>query len=125
MEGSEVAAEEVLAANEAFYRAFNQKDMAAMDQVWASSTDVGCIHPGWNVLRGRDAVIESWRGILANPAQPRIVSGGATVTFVGNVAVVLCRELVAGAPLAATNLFVMEVGAWKLVHHHSGPVSLV
>ena len=125
MESKEAAAEAVLAANEAFYRAFNQKDTAAMDEVWARSIEVGCIHPGWNVLRGRDAVLESWRGILSNPAQPRIVSGGATVTFVGEVAMVLCRELVAGAPLAATNVFVMEDGAWRLVHHHSGPVSLV
>ena len=125
MESKEVAGEAVLAANEAFYRAFNQKDAEAMDEVWARSIEVGCIHPGWNVLRGRKAVLESWRGILSNPAQPKIVSGGATVTFVGEVAMVLCRELVAGAPLAATNVFVLEDGAWRLVHHHSGPVSLV
>jgi len=115
--------EAVLEANDAFYRAFNQKDAAAMDAVWARSTEVGCIHPGWNVLRGRDAVMESWTGILSNPAQPRIVSGHAAVIFLGEVAVVLCRELVAGSPLAATNLFVHEDGAWKLAHHHSGPVS--
>ncbi len=117
------AEEAVLEANDAFYRAFNQKDVAAMDAVWARSTEVGCIHPGWNVLRGRDAVMESWAGILSNRAQPRIVSGGAAVILLGDVAVVLCRELVAGSPLAATNLFVQEDGAWKLAHHHSGPVS--
>jgi len=115
--------EAVLEANDAFYRAFNQKDAAAMDEVWARSTEVGCIHPGWNVLRGRDAVMESWTGILSNPNQPRIVSGGAAVIFLGEVAAVLCRELVAGSPLAATNLFVQEDGVWKLAHHHSGPVS--
>ena len=117
------AEDAVLEANEAFYRAFNQKDVAAMDAVWAGSTEVGCIHPGWNVLRGRDAVMESWAGILSNADQPRIVSGGAAVIFLGEVAMVLCRELVAGSPLAATNLFVLENGAWKLAHHHSGPVS--
>lgn len=114
----------VLAANEAFYRAFNQKDIAAMDAVWARSTPVSCIHPGWNTLAGRQPVMESWEGILSNPAQPRIVSGGATVTVLGNAALVVCRELVAGTPLAATNIFVVEDGAWKLAHHHSGPVAL-
>jgi ketosteroid isomerase-like protein len=117
------AEEAVLEANEAFYRAFNQKDIAAMDAVWAQLTEAGCIHPGWNVLRGRDAVMESWDGILSNPDQPRIMTGGASVIFLGDVAVVLCRELVAGSPLAATNLFVQEDGVWKLAHHHSGPVS--
>lgn len=116
---------DVLAANDAFYRAFNQRDIAAMELLWARSTDVGCIHPGWNVLQGRQAVMSSWRGILANPDQPRIVSGGATVILLGGVAVVLCRELVAGAPLAATNLFVLEDGVWRIAHHHSGPVSFV
>ena len=115
--------EDVLAANEAFYRAFNQKDPAAMEDIWARSPKVTCTHPGWNLLTGRDRVMESWRGILTNPGQPKIVSGGATVNFLGDVAVVLCRELVAGSPLAATNIYVLEDGTWKLVHHQSGPVS--
>jgi hypothetical protein len=118
-------ADDVLAANEAFYSAFNQKDPEAMDAIWARSVEVGCIHPGWNVLRGRDPVLESWRGILGNPAQPRILTGGAAASFFGEVAVVTCRELVAGAPLAATNIFILEDGAWKIVHHQSGPVSMV
>lgn len=118
-------ADEVLAANETFYRAFNQKDPEAMDAIWARSADVGCIHPGWNVLRGREPVLESWRGILGNPAQPRILTGGAVASFLGDVAIVTCRELVAGSPLAATNIFVLEDGAWKIVHHQSGPVSRV
>ncbi len=115
--------EDVLAANEAFYRAFNQKDPEAMDAVWARSDSVSCTHPGWNLLTGRDRVMESWHGILTNPGQPKIVTGGATVRFFGNAAVVLCRELVAGSPLAATNIYVREDDSWKLVHHQSGPVS--
>lgn len=114
---------DVLAANDAFYRAFNAKDMDAMDAVWARSVEVGCVHPGWNLLRGREAVMNSWQGILSNPAQPRIVTGGAEVTLLGDVAIVLCRELVAGTPLAASNVFVQEDGKWKMAHHHSGPVS--
>jgi len=118
-----VTEDDVLAANEAFYRAFNQKDVAAMDDVWASARTVTCIHPGWNTLTGRERVMESWRGILMNPDQPKIVTAGATVTFLGDAAVVICRELVAASPLAATNIYTQEDGAWKLVHHQSGPVS--
>ncbi len=123
MEVNKQANEGVLTANEDFYKAFNQKDLAAMDDLWAGSDDISCIHPGWNVLQGRDAVLESWHSILSNANQPRIVVGGASVVFSGNAAVVLCRELVAGSPLAATNIFVREAEAWKLLHHQSGPVS--
>jgi hypothetical protein len=112
----------VLAANEAFYVAFNQRDILVMDSLWSTASPVSCIHPGWNVLHGREAVLESWHNILRNPGQPRIVSAGATVSIIGAIAVVTCRELVAGSPLIATNLFVREDGAWKLIHHQSGAV---
>jgi hypothetical protein len=118
-----VSEDEVLRANDAFYRAFNQKDTAAMDGAWSLREDVVCIHPGWNVLRGRAAVLASWKSILGNPDQARIVVGGAEVTLLEGVALVVCRELVAGSPLAATNVFVIEDGAWKLLHHQSGPVA--
>ena len=116
------AAEEVLQANELFYQAFNLKDVAAMEAMWAIEHAVSCVHPGWNVIEGRDEVLDSWRSILENPNQPRIVTGGATASLFGEVALVLCRELVAGSPLVATNVFVREKGEWRLMHHHSGPV---
>src|SRR5262245_31764449 len=113
----------VLEANEAFYRAFNAKDADAMDAAWAGEHEVACIHPGWNALLGREDVLASWHNILGNPGQPRIVIGGAQAVFTEAVAIVLCRELVAGAPLIATNVFVQEGGDWKLVHHQSGGVA--
>ena len=109
-------------ANEGFYRALGGGDMGAMEQVWARIAPVTCLHPGWTLLSGREAVLESWRTILANPNQPRIVGGGASVTVFGDAAVVLCREVVSGSPLYATNVFVREEGAWRMTHHHSGPV---
>ena len=63
----------VLAANLEFYRAFTMRDVAAMEALWARRAPVACVHPGWPALADRDAVMESWRGILANPESPRIV----------------------------------------------------
>lgn len=116
--------DELLAANSAFYAAFNAKDAAAMEAVWSSRQEASCIHPGWNLLSGREAVIESWHAILGNPGQPKIVAAGVSTLLlgVGDVGLVLTRELVAGNPLMATNLFVRESGGWRLLHHHSGPV---
>jgi ketosteroid isomerase-like protein len=114
----------VLAANEDFYRAFNGKDLAAMDALWARDGLITCIHPGWNVLIGRELVMESWARILENPDQPRVFSGAAAVARFADVAIVTCREIVAGSALAATNVFVREEPSWKLVHHQSGPVAV-
>src|SRR5689334_16925967 len=36
----------VLAANRAFYRAFNDRDYAAMEGIWAPAGAMVCLHPG-------------------------------------------------------------------------------
>lgn len=117
--------DDVLAANESFYTAFATRDMEAMDRLWAESIAVTCVHPGWSLLAGREDVLGSWRAILTNPQQARIVSGGAGVRVLGDTAVVVCREFVAGNPLLATNIFIREDGRWRMMHHHSGPVMQV
>ena len=113
--------EAVLFANEAFYRAFADGDPAAMDAVWASSAPVACIHPGWNVLDGREAVMASWRAILGSPNRPDISSVGGAAKVYGDTAFVTCYEAVGEGYLIATNIFVREAGAWKMVHHQAGP----
>jgi ketosteroid isomerase-like protein len=118
-------AQRVLAANEAFYAAFNARDIAAMGACWARSLPVACVHPNWNTLLGRDSVLASWRAILENPEQPRIVAGAARSFVFERFAYVLCHELVAGSPLSATNLFALEDGEWRLVHHHSSQVGFM
>ena len=115
----------VLAANEAFYRAFADRDTTAMAELWASEAPVSCTHPGWPVLLGRDDVLTSWRGILENPAAPNIRVGDAIVHRVGDTALVFCSEVVGGTPLAATNVFVREGDAWRIAHHHAGPVTML
>ena len=116
--------EAILEASEAFYRAFNEHDFEAMDGLWARELPIACVHPSWLTLHGREEVMDSWRRILGNPDQPRIVAGGSTVHVIDEVAFVLTQELVSGQPLAATNLFALEDGQWRMIHHHSSPVVL-
>lgn len=117
--------DEVREANEAFYRAFRERDVRAMEAIWASEAPVACAHPGMDVLRGRDAVVESWRGILNHDESPRILCTDVVVHVLGDTAVVTCLEGVSGDPpsLVATNVFSREAGILKLVHHHAGPLS--
>lgn len=115
-------ADAVLAANLEFYRAFAARDIAAMEALWANRAPVACLHPGWAALREREAILDSWRGILSNPDAPRIACYDEQVFLYGEVALVLCEEELEGGTLAATNLFVREDGGWRLAHHHAGQI---
>jgi len=110
----------VLAANLEFYRAFATRDLQAMDALWARQAPVACIHPGWPALADRDAIIESWRGILSNPESPRIVCYDERVFLYGDTALVVCEEELDGGTLVASNLFVREAEGWRIAHHQAG-----
>jgi hypothetical protein len=113
--------EAILFANEAFYQAFADRDVEAMEECWAETVEISCIHPGWGVLRGRDVVLQSWLSILANPDSPIISCRAPDVTVIGDSAVVVNFEEIEGQFLLATNVYVHEGGRWRLVHHQAGP----
>jgi len=115
---------DALAANRAFYHAFSSRDLGAMDMLWARSVPVLCIHPGWPPLVDRAAVLSSWRDILKNPASPKAYSRNDRAFIYGTTAVVICEEVLDGGVLAATNIFVDELGSWRLVHHQASPVAI-
>jgi ketosteroid isomerase-like protein len=112
---------EVLAVNEAFYEAFRAQDAAAMEEVWAERAPVACAHPGWPMLVGRADVLASWRDILRG-GRMDVRCAAAVVHALGpDAAFVTCVEVLPEGQLAATNVFVREDGAWRMVHHHAGP----
>lgn len=113
---------EVLAANEAFYRAFAAADTEAMEDLWARRAAVACIHPGWGLLAGRDRVIESWRRIFSN-APPDIIPHSPQAFVLGPTAFVVCLEIMPEGVLIATNVFVREDDRWRLAHHQAGPTA--
>ncbi len=115
--------DEVLAANEAFYAAFDRRDLETMSDCWAQGVRVSCIHPGWPVLTGRATVLRSWQRILSSASSPRVSCRDTVALLLGESAVVTCTEVVQGTALAATNYFLREEGAWRLVHHQAGPVT--
>jgi ketosteroid isomerase-like protein len=112
----------VLAANLAFYRAFTARDLAGMDAIWARSAPVACLHPGWAALTDREAVMASWEAILTNPNAPRVACFDVRVFLYGDTALVLCEEELTGGTLAASNLFIREDDAWRIVHHQAGQI---
>ena len=114
---------ELLAANAAFYQAFADGDIEAMDELWARALPVACIHPGWPALHGRRDVMSSWRSILLDGDPPEIRCEGARAALLGAAGFVVCIERIGGEALVATNVFALEEGIWQIVHHQAGPVA--
>ena len=112
----------VLFANEAFYLAVNNRDVAAMKELWAEAP-VSCLHPGWAALVGRADVLDSWERILSHDAAPKIVCRQPRALIHGDVAVVVGYEEIEGDLLVATNIFRREGRQWRMVHHQAGPTA--
>jgi ketosteroid isomerase-like protein len=120
-------ADDVEEANARFYRAFETLDIAEMDRVWVHGERACCVHPGWPLLRGWDAVRDSWERIFQHTAEMRFTLGGVSVNVGGDLAWVTCTEnilsevngRVSVTAILATNLFERDAGGWRLVHHHA------
>ena len=115
----------VVAANREFYRAFGRRDADAIDRLWSRLQPVACIHPGWDALTDRGAVMRSWRQIVESPSAPNIVCKNETAFVMGDTAFVVCHEVLSEGILAATNIFAREDDGWKLVHHQASPLALL
>lgn len=116
---------EVLAANARFYAAFATRDPGEMEDVWAQSSPVVCIHPGWPPIRGRKEILASWGSIFEHDESPAILCEGPTVALFDDTASIVCRERIGNVVLVATNVFVREEGSWRLAHHHASALAKV
>jgi ketosteroid isomerase-like protein len=120
-------AADVEEANARFYRAFETLDIAEMDQVWAHAEHARCVHPGWPLLSGWDAVRSSWETIFANTEEMRFTLSDVNVNVSGPLAWVTCTENILSdvqgrvtvTTILATNLFERSADGWRLVHHHA------
>lgn len=129
--GSSPAAtiDSLMAANQAFYGAFEALDLDAMAAIWEESDRIFCVHPGWQVLRGHGAVMKSWTAIMANTSRIQFTLTGVEARLSGEVGIVMLHENITSqvggerhsASAVSTNLFVLDHGSgqWKLFHHHA------
>ncbi len=117
--------DQLLAANREFYRAFTERDLPAMQNLWARRAPLACVHPGWAPLTDRDSVLKSWQQLLGNGHSPQIACHAAQGLIYGTSGLVICREVIEIAVLVASNLFVVEDGIWRMVHHQSGPLARI
>ena len=118
---------DVLAANQAFYDAHENRDVDAMALVWEHSARAVCIHPGWPILRTWPPIAESWCRIFAGPGRNQFILTNEAVAVDGDMAWVTLEENLVDVggtgTVAATNVFARgDDGGWRLVVHHGSPV---
>jgi ketosteroid isomerase-like protein len=121
---------EVEQANAGFYRAFESLDLGEMEAVWAHGEHVQCVHPGWPLLTGWDAVRASWETIFKNTAEIRFTITDVRAAVLGQFAWLTCTESIlseargqiSATSLLATNLFQRIGGTWLMIHHHASHI---
>lgn len=116
---------DLVAANAAFYAAFEARDLDAMSDVWAHGDHVVCTHPGWASLRGWPAVAASWFALFQGDHPMQFILTNVETVVRGDVGwVTLDENLIAGTQaqtVAAANVFERVGGRWQLcLHHGSG-----
>ena len=117
-------------ANASFYQAFETLDIARMELVWSHGEQVQCVHPGWPILVGWEAVRTSWATIFENTAEMRFTLSNVEAVVAGDQAWVTCTENILSevsgrltvTAILATNLFERDGGDWRIVHHHASHV---
>jgi len=117
---------DVQEANRAFYAAHEAGDVRAMFELWEHSARVVCVHPGWPILRGWQAVGASWQRILTGPVQTHFIITNESVVLESDTAWVTCDEnlmsLEHAGTVAAINVFSRTEGGWRMVAHHGSHV---
>jgi uncharacterized protein (TIGR02246 family) len=120
----------IAAANLAFYRALEARDLDGMAAVWLQDDSVSCVHPGWHRLDGWEEIRRSWENIFSNSRPWAVSCEDIRIAVAGELAWVTCVEVITpfggdeeedAARMQATNLFGRVEGRWRLVHHHASP----
>ena len=124
--------EEVLKVNERFYKALATRDLELMDTVWLKDSRAGCVHPGWIMLQGWEAIRQGWENVFDPKDQLDIKLLNINVEVKGEVAWVTCvQELIylKRNPMLinvsqSTNIFERHQSGWLMVLHHASPIPI-
>jgi ketosteroid isomerase-like protein len=118
---------DLVAANAAFYQAFEARDLDAMSDIWTHEDHVACTHPGWATLRGWAAVSASWFALFQADQQLQVILTREAPYVRGDVGWVSVDEnLIAGSQtvtVAALNVFERTHGHWHMAAHHGSTIS--
>jgi hypothetical protein len=128
---SESAKDEVRAATVLFYDAYNSAlhgDLNPLTAVWSHSPEVSNLSAAGGRANGWNEVHADFQNLVRLYPAGHIAPQDITVVAVGNMGYSVCLETgqlrSADGPMInftqrATNVFRLEDGKWKMVHHHA------
>lgn len=122
--------DQIIKANSRFYDALGERDLELMKTVFVPDERAGCTHPGWIMLRGYDAIIQSWENVFDPEDKLHINLHNVTVDLRGQAAWVTCiqeltyirRDPVMMNVSVSTNIFEKTDSGWLMLIHHASPV---
>ena len=112
---------------QAFYQAFEARDIDAMMTTWAEDEDIVCIHPGGPRHVGYEAVRQSFEQLFSSEAKLAFrVDQGVAIETVGLAMQSVIEHLRAGdnhppGAAIATNVLMRTPYGWRVVCHHASP----
>jgi len=114
------------ATEKAFYDAFAERDVDAMRRVWDDCAETLCIHPGGPLLRGIEAVMQSWSEILTGASPPEIRHREIQRVKSGDLVIHTVEEAIRPADsdepptrIIATNIYRRTPAGWRMLAHHA------
>lgn len=124
--------EEVIKVNERFYKALGTRDLEMMNTVWVKDSRAGCVHPGWIMLRGWQAIRQSWENVFDPRDQVDIGLSDISVEIKGDTAWLTCiqeltyinRDPIMVNVSQSTNIFERRDAIWFMVLHHASPIPI-
>jgi uncharacterized protein (TIGR02246 family) len=119
--------EAVLEVNQRFYNAINGQDIEFMKKVWHDDVLSICVHPGWPVMHGYPAILQSWRDIFQSTDHLEIQIADIRVLASLDLAWVSCEEKIVSLSMSgvnatkayATNVYRLVNEQWKITLHHA------
>ncbi len=114
----------LLLAVNAFYAAFNERDITAMERTWAS--DGILYNPIGGVRRGWPEIARVYERLFSGPVRVRVSFHDYSLRIDGNMAFVAGRERGVAArgdrtvslAIRTSRIFARTPDGWEQVHHH-------
>lgn len=122
--------QEILEVNQAFYRAFEKRNIRALDGILSQGISTVCIHPGRGAICGFENIRNSWDLIFKNTDYIEIDTDVIIAEVNGDIGYVILvenimqisRDTTIKDKSIATNIFEKMGGNWYLINHHASPV---
>ncbi len=113
---------------QAFYNAFEHRDLETMASVWSRHDELCCVHPMSHELTDRKSILASWDDIFAHAPEINISIKVKKRLQFGDTIISIVHELLsvpedneAHPPVIATNIYQQRDGNWNMISHHGSP----